>query len=359
MLTKNFRLRWVQEGGGALVSSIEDAQCVIIFEPSEKNAIKLHKTLAESERNIPVLKADWISASTRRGSMLGPKAKPEWGGFLLKYYRDAQEFFDDEPENIKEQEDLKHEPEAELIELTDSEDSDDGEEKPPGQSDAEPTTRKHGGPHGRSRKFPVPEDPRTAAQVLRAVAEDLIKYNIEDLVKMVKALKDKGPRDFRRTCEELAAVYRAAGKDYGVGANGWARLFDRNQQSYEICIDKLRRGDKSLDNLVRKESRLDNLHIPGASPAESASLPESSKSGGALGPAPTSPAAVQNPHARKGRPSSSHSFNPRSLMGVAGPSKPKKRAFTTIQDSPSGSEDDSERGGSAEPLSKFSKRLRR
>lgn len=36
--------------------------------------------------------------------MLGPKEKPEWGGFLLKYYHDAYEFFEDElePANIKE-----------------------------------------------------------------------------------------------------------------------------------------------------------------------------------------------------------------------------------------------------------------
>lgn len=47
-----------------------------------------------------VLKSDWISTCLGRGAMLGPKANPPWGGLRLKYYPSAQEFFDDEPEEI-------------------------------------------------------------------------------------------------------------------------------------------------------------------------------------------------------------------------------------------------------------------
>ncbi|KIO26515.1 hypothetical protein M407DRAFT_24235 [Tulasnella calospora MUT 4182] len=43
----------IMEGGGAVVSSIVDAQCVILSEPNEKNAIKLQRLLASETRHIP------------------------------------------------------------------------------------------------------------------------------------------------------------------------------------------------------------------------------------------------------------------------------------------------------------------
>ncbi|KAG8946094.1 hypothetical protein FRC04_012072 [Tulasnella sp. 424] len=218
--------------------------------------------------------------------MLGPREKPEWGGFLLEYLHDAYDFFDEEPANVKEEDSKRKSPE--LIVLADSEDDgeeadseDDGEEE---QLCAEPTAREHDGPRRLPRKVRVPEDPRTAAQVLHAVAKDMKRYKVEDLARLVKALEGKGRGDAHRAYEKLGGLYKASGKDYGVGASGssWAALFYRNRESYQICIDKIRRGDKSLDDLV--------------------------------------------------------------LMGVAGPSKPKKRAFSTIQET-SDSADDLERGG--------------
>lgn len=97
------------------------------------------------------------------------------------------------------------------------------------------------------------------------------------LTQQVKVLKGKEPGDIYRACEELAAVYLAAGKvcsegmsaktvkkglahdillsqDYGVGGNSWLGLLRRNRELYEICMDKLRRGDKSLGDLVEEES---------------------------------------------------------------------------------------------------------
>lgn len=102
-------------------------------------------------------------------------------------------------------------------------------------------------------------------------------YLTSCLAQQVKALKGKRPGDITRVCEELAAVYQAAGKvcsqgmpaksvkrvlahsilssqDYGIGGNSWLGLLRRNRELYETCMEKIRQGDKSLGDLAEKES---------------------------------------------------------------------------------------------------------
>ncbi|KAG9043494.1 hypothetical protein FS837_009487 [Tulasnella sp. UAMH 9824] len=236
---------------GAAVPSIESAHCVLIFEQNEENAINLQKAIAESEQQIPVLNSDWIATCLKRGHMLGPGWKPEWGGHRVKYYPKVEEFFK-ESENIKEED---SERKIEVIDLTLSENEED-EEKPLEQLNSEPDGQIFTRARGR------PEDPRTAAQILSIISKKTAKYKIEDLVLLVKELASTTRGTFRATFRDLGATYRAEGKDYGLQYNSWANLFNRNQEDYKVCIKKLRQGDISLDNLLPSKINLNNTGIP-------------------------------------------------------------------------------------------------
>ncbi|KIO26513.1 hypothetical protein M407DRAFT_24233 [Tulasnella calospora MUT 4182] len=327
-------IRQITDGGAVLVASIEEAHCVLIFDQNEENAIKLQKAIADSEQQIPVLKSDWIATCLRRGHMLGPRWKPEWGGLRLKYYPKAEEFFD-ESENIKEED---PECKIELIDLTGLSDYDEDEERPLERLNAEPGGKKS------TRARGPPQDRRTAAQILSVISRRTAKYKIGDLALMIKELANTSRENFRVTFNELGATYRAEGKEYGVKGGSWAKLFTRNQDSYKLCIKKLRQGDTSLNNLIPNESSLDNLGIsnlspnPGGSAAESESRARSSKAGG--NPSPTlgglaalaqTTLRVENPSVATGFPSTSYRLVYASLVGVGGLSGPPKRPFSRIE----------------------------
>ncbi|KAG8895317.1 hypothetical protein FRC01_012449, partial [Tulasnella sp. 417] len=115
--------------------------------------------------------------------MLGPKAQPEWGGFRLKYYRDAQEFFEDEPKSIKKEKDS--ESDVEIIDLTELSESEDEADEPVGRSDARSNKQKHSPLRKLLRAQVNTRDAtRTAAQILFTISKATKKYHIEDLALM-------------------------------------------------------------------------------------------------------------------------------------------------------------------------------
>ncbi|KIO26514.1 hypothetical protein M407DRAFT_24234 [Tulasnella calospora MUT 4182] len=190
--------------------------------------------------------------------MLGPRWNPEWGGLRLKYYPKVEEFFRvDESEYVKDED---PEGKVELIDLTGLSDEEEDEEKPLERLNTEPDGQKS------TRARGSPQDRRTAAQILSAIAKKTAKYKIEDLALMVKELADTPPRHFSTTFKEIGATYRAEGKEYGNKGGSWANLFSRNQDLYRLCIEKLRQGDLSLDNLLPNQRSLGNLGIPNLPP---------------------------------------------------------------------------------------------
>lgn len=311
-------IKEVKDGGGILVPSVEDAQCVIMIDPNDENAIQLQKALAVSEREIPVLKSDWISTCLGRGAMLGPKANPPWGGLRLKYYPSAQEFFDDEPEEITKEAMLSFpvtssECKDERIDVTEASENEGNEENPSHRLNLKLDRPKN----NYLDKSQVPG--RTAAEILYALSKRHTKYGFEDLVLMAQELAKTTSNELSVVFRELAASFCKAGKDYGVTAACWQSVWYRDQASWGECIRKLQQGDRSLDCILQKWGGCNNVDSPlrsAASATESKTRPESPKPGGNMYGAHT----ASIPH----RPPISYGFTYRGFTGVGGPSRPAK-----------------------------------
>ncbi|KIO26516.1 hypothetical protein M407DRAFT_24236 [Tulasnella calospora MUT 4182] len=222
-----------------VVSRIEDAQCVILSEPNEKNAIKLQRLLASETRHIPVLRFDWVGACLKAGYMFGPKANPEWTAFVSNIVTTLKTSLTMNQRTQKKR--YRYSQNTRVLWLSDSDERDDNNSLE--QSNSRPRAQKH----NRSRKVHI----QTAAKILSAISEDMARYGIEDLIRLVRELANTDPQNYAAIFKKLAATNNAAGKGMPSTLRGSSFAETR---IYSRFVSKNFAKETSLDNILLRES---------------------------------------------------------------------------------------------------------